>query len=47
MTDVVAALKAKVEVGMDQLERGETAAFNLEEFLANRHAEYRQSKIKH
>ena len=47
MTDVVARLKAKIQVGMDELERGATAAFNVEEFLANRHAENRQSKIKH
>lgn len=35
-----AELKAKIQVGIDQLDRGETAEFNLEEFLAARNAEH-------
>ncbi len=35
-----AELKAKIRVGIDQLDRGETAEFNLEEFLAARNAEH-------
>jgi antitoxin ParD1/3/4 len=34
-----AELKAKIQVGIEQLDRGETAEFNLEEFLAARNAE--------
>lgn len=34
-----AELKAKIQVGIDQLDRGETVEFNLEQFLAARHAE--------
>jgi antitoxin ParD1/3/4 len=32
-------LKTKIQLGIDQLDRGETAEFNLEEFLAARNAE--------
>lgn len=35
-----AELKAKIQVGIDQLDRGETVEFNLAEFLAARHAEH-------
>ena len=35
-----AELKAKIQVGIDQLNRGETVELNLEDFLAARHAEY-------
>ena len=35
-----AELKAKIQVGIDQLDRGETVEFNLEQFLAARHAEH-------
>jgi putative addiction module CopG family antidote len=34
-----AELKTKIQVGIDELDRGETAEFNLEEFLAARNAE--------
>ncbi|MDR3402517.1 MAG: type II toxin-antitoxin system ParD family antitoxin [Chthoniobacter sp.] len=34
-----AELKGKIRVGIDQLDRGETVEFNLEEFLAARNAE--------
>lgn len=34
-----AELKAKIEVRIDELDRGETVEFNLEHFLAARHAE--------
>jgi antitoxin ParD1/3/4 len=34
-----AEVKAKIQVGLDQLDRGETVEFNLEKFLAARHAE--------
>lgn len=37
-----AELKAKIQVGIDELDRGETAEFNLQEFLAARNAEHRQ-----
>ncbi len=37
-----AELKSKVQIGIDQLDRGETAEFNLEEFLAARNAEHRK-----
>jgi antitoxin ParD1/3/4 len=36
----LAELKAKIQVGIDELERGETAEFSLKEFLAARHAEH-------
>jgi len=35
-------LKAKIQVGLDQLDRGETVEFHLEEFLAARNAEHRK-----
>jgi hypothetical protein len=35
-----AELKGKIQVGIDQLDRGETVTFNLESFLAARHAEH-------
>ena len=35
----IAELKAKIQVGIDQLDRGETVQFDLEEFLAARNAE--------
>lgn len=35
-----ASLKAKIQVGIDQADRGEFAEFNLENFLAQRHAEF-------
>ena len=35
-----AELKAKIQVGIDELDRGETVEFNLESFLAARHAEH-------
>jgi antitoxin ParD1/3/4 len=34
-----AELKAKIQVGIEQLDRGETVEFNLQEFLAARNAE--------
>ncbi len=34
-----AELKAKIQVGIEQLDRGETVQFDLEEFLAARNAE--------
>ena len=37
-----AELRAKIQVGIDQLDRGETAEFDLEKFLAARNAEHRQ-----
>jgi hypothetical protein len=40
---VAAELKAKIQVGIEQLDRGDTAEFNLEEFLAARHAERRRA----
>jgi len=35
-----AELKEKIQVGIDQLERGETVEFDLAEFLAARNAEH-------
>jgi anti-sigma28 factor (negative regulator of flagellin synthesis) len=35
-----AELKAKIQVGIEQLDRGETAEFDLNEFLAARNAEH-------
>jgi antitoxin ParD1/3/4 len=35
-----AELKAKIQVGIEQLDRGETVEFNLQEFLAARNAEH-------
>jgi len=35
-----AELKAKIQLGIEQLDRGETAEFDLDEFLAARHAEH-------
>lgn len=35
----IAELKAKIQVGIEQLDRGETVEFNLKEFLAARNAE--------
>ena len=35
-----AELKAKIQVGIDELDRGETVEFSLESFLAARHAEH-------
>jgi antitoxin ParD1/3/4 len=35
-----ATLKAKIQVGIEQLDRGETAEFDLNEFLAARNAEH-------
>ncbi|MEI9898021.1 MAG: type II toxin-antitoxin system ParD family antitoxin [Chthoniobacter sp.] len=34
-----AELKAKIQIGINELDRGETAVFNLEEFLTARNAE--------
>lgn len=36
----LAELKAKIQVGLDELDRGETAEFDLQEFLAARNAEH-------
>lgn len=33
-------LKTKIQEGIDELDRGETIEFNLESFLAARHAEH-------
>lgn len=33
-------LKAKIQVGIEQLDRGETVEFDLQEFLAARNAEH-------
>lgn len=35
-----AELKAKIQVGIDELDRGGTVEFSLESFLAARHAEH-------
>ena len=35
-----AELKAKIQLGIEELDRGETVEFNLEQFLAARHAEH-------
>ena len=35
-----AELKAKIQVGLGQLDRGETVEFDLAQFLAARHAEH-------
>jgi len=36
----LAEMKAKIQVGIDQLDRGETVEFDLQEFLAARNAEH-------
>ena len=35
-----AELKAKIQFGIEELDRGETVEFDLEQFLAARHAEH-------